>query len=395
MRGHIQKRGNGYRVEIHIGYDEQGKRIRHRQTLSTKKAAEKYMRAKLDELETEGGIRAKSLETLEAYLKRWLEVSAAPRVRQRTLEDYTEKLRGYVFETPLGRKPLATVTPSDIQELYASVQARVKASGRGNGVTSVKRLHAVLRSAINQAVKWRLLTQNVCLFVDLPKQNRADDPYGRQHKKEVLQTEDFPAFIQAALQEERLGAMWVLALQTGLRPGEYLGLQWADFGPNLRQFTVNRALVRVRTEDGQGWRFEEPKTRRSRRTVVLDTEVIFLLKQHRTQQNEERLAAGSAYEDHDLVFCNEIGGPLHQHNLSQRVFPRIIERAGLSGKLTPYSLRHSTATHLLRARENLKIVSELLGHSSISLTADVYSHVAPDMLEGAASKMGSAMFGMQ
>ncbi|MCA9792527.1 MAG: tyrosine-type recombinase/integrase [Candidatus Eremiobacteraeota bacterium] len=81
----------------------------------------------------------------------------------------------------------------------------------------------------------------------------------------------------------------------------------------------------------------------------------------------------SAYDEADLVFCNELGGPLHQHNLSQRVFPRIVERAGLPGKLTPYSLRHSAATALLRAREGLKVVSELLGHSSITLTADVYA----------------------
>lgn len=388
MRGYIRKRGKSYRVEIHIGYGPDGKRLRHMKTLSTRKAAEKYLRTKLDELETEGGIRRRNLETLEAYLKRWLQAAAKPRLRQRTFEDYQETLRRHIFDSQLGRKALTAVTPSDIQVFYGELLARIQKEGRGSGVSSVKKLHAVLRNALGQAVKWRDLPQNPAIYVDLPREQKKRD-------KPILASSDFPAFIQAALQEDRLGVMWVLALATGARPEEYLALKWPDFSDNLRQVTIQRALIRPRKVDpGQPlWWFEEPKTAQSRRTLILETEVTGLLKQHRAQQAEEKLAAGEAYEDHGLVFCNELGGPLHQTNLSQRVFKRVVRRAGLSEELTPYSLRHSAATSLLKDREALKIVADMLGHAGIRLAADTYSHVTPDMLEEAAGKLAKRMFG--
>lgn len=146
--------------------------------------------------------------------------------------------------------------------------------------------------------------------------------------------------------------------------------------------------------EGQpAWRFEEPKTRRSRRTVVLEQEVVNLLADHRARQDDEKAAAGSAYEDIGLVFCDELGRPLRQDSLARNNFKRILRRAGLPEQLSPYSLRHAAATALLKKRESLKIVSEMLGHASIRLTADTYSHVCHDMLAQAASKLDEVMFG--
>ncbi len=157
---------------------------------------------------------------------------------------------------------------------------------------------------------------------------------------------------------------------------------------------MNRALVRfVRKAEGlPKWRFEPPKTDKSRRTLALEPEMAELLRQHRDQQNLEKEYAGSAYEDLGLVFANELGGPLYLDNLRARNFKRVLQRAGLPSNLTVYSLRHSAATALLKERESLKVVSELLGHSTIRLTGDVYSHVTDDMLEEASAKLGKRMF---
>ncbi len=385
MRGHIRKHRAGYQVTIHLGYDENGKRIRYRKTLKTKKLAEEHCRHKLNELATEGTLRTKSLDSLEAYLKRWLEVSAKPRLRARTFEDYADTLRRYVFDTPLGRKPLSTITPADIQEAYGKIQLAVQARGRGTGATTIKYLHAILRSALNQAVKWRELTQNPALFVDRPKVRRKE--------KVIFQPEDFPAFMRAALEEKRNGLLWVCALLSGARPEEYLAWQWPDINWRTCEVRTVRALVRPRKrKPGEpAWRFEPVKTGNGRRVIVFDEEVMFLLRRHQAEQAEEKLAAHGAYEDNGLVFCNELGGPLHQHNLSQRVFPRVIERAGLSPDLTPYSLRHSCATGLLDMGEDIGQVSHMLGHSSSYFTFDTY--VAKRPLKGAASKLGRAMFG--
>jgi len=382
VRGYITKRGKGYRVEIHLGYDPDGKRLRHRKTLSTKKAAEKYLRSKLGELETEGVLREKSLDTFLAYLERWLEVCAKQRVRQRTFESYQASVQRYVTKHPIAQQPISTITPHDIQSLYGQMQAN------GVGPSGVRKLHAVVRQALDQAVKWRELGNNPALSVDLPKMKK-------NREMKVIAPADFPKFASAALEEPRLGVLFVLALVTGMRPGEYLGLQWADFTDDLRKVTINRVLVRPNkvVEGEPSWRFEAPKTKKSRRTLALDQTLLKYLKQHKAQQNTEKLAAGEAYDDFGLVFANELGGPLFLCNLRNRALKRILKKAGLDKGITMYSLRHSAASALVKDRENLKIISSFLGHSSIRLTADVYSHVTDDMLEEAAGKLDRRLLG--
>ncbi|MFA7482199.1 MAG: site-specific integrase [Vulcanimicrobiota bacterium] len=382
MRGYITKRGRGYRVEIHLGYGPDGKRIRHRKTLSTKKAAEKYLRTKLDELEAEGAIRVRTLESFHSLLIRWLEVCASKRVREKTLEHYQGSVRRYVADHAIGRQSFSSITPTDIQALYSEMQER------GVGPHGVRKLHAVIRQALDQAVKWREIPANPALSVDLPKAKK-------NKEMKLIAPADFPKFVAAALEEKRNGVLWVLALSTGMRPEEYLGLTWSDFHKGFQKFTINRVLVRpVKVKEGKPhWRFEAPKTKRSRRTLAIDPQLAKLLRVHRAVQNQEKLKAGPAYDDHGLVFANELGGPLYLANLRNRELKRILKRAGFDQKITPYCLRHSAATSLLKDRESLKVVSSVLGHASIRLTADVYSHVTDDMLEEAAGKLGKRMFG--
>ncbi len=183
------------------------------------------------------------------------------------------------------------------------------------------------------------------------------------------------------------GLIFEFALLTGMRPEEYLAIQWSDidFGRGTAQ--VRRALVRHK----KSWSFEEPKTARSRRTVFLPAPLLQKLAMHKRRQGEARLKLGAAWQTFDLVFCSEEGTPLSIPNLTYRYFRPILVKAKLP-QIRLYDLRHTCATLLLIAEENPKIVSERLGHSTIVLTLDTYSHVLPTMQQGASARLERLLY---
>jgi integrase len=176
-----------------------------------------------------------------------------------------------------------------------------------------------------------------------------------------------------------------------MRPEEYLGLQWKDVDLVHGVVIVRRALVWRST--GGGWYFGEPKTARSRRHIPLPASTLRALTEYRRQQSAERLKAGAAYQQNDLVFATPEGGPLAPRNLKRRHFRPILKRAKLPLDFRLYDLRHSCATLLLAAGEHPKVVSERLGHASVTLTLDVYSHVLPTMQEAASKKLENLLYG--
>ena len=180
-------------------------------------------------------------------------------------------------------------------------------------------------------------------------------------------------------------------LVTGMRPEEYLALHWKDIDLRQGSATVQRTLC-WRREKGGGWYFGEPKTSQSRRTVPLPASIVRELGHHKTCQAEARLKKGAKYQSLDLVFATDSGGPLHSENLATRNFRAIRDRAKLPSSITPYSLRHTCATLLLLAGENPKVVSERLGHSSIVMTLDTYSHALPSMQQAATEKLEKMLF---
>jgi integrase len=183
------------------------------------------------------------------------------------------------------------------------------------------------------------------------------------------------------------GLTFEFALLTGMRPEEYLAVQWGDVNFERHTVQVRRALVRHK----KAWSFQEPKTSRSRRTVVLPAALIEKLIAHRRKQGAQRLLFGPEWQAHDLVFCSEFGTPLSIPNLTYRYFRPILEKAGLP-RIRLYDLRHSCATLLLIAEENPKVVSERHGHSTVVLTLDTYSHVLPTMQERATARLESLLY---
>lgn len=398
MAGTIYPRGkNVFQVRIFLGYDpETGKRRNLCRTVhGTKKDAQTLLTKLLRDRDT-GEIVEPSKLTVGAFLDRWIKDAATGRVRARTLDDYQAIIRRYL-KPAFGGRRLDQLTALEIQSFYTKMQAP-KPHGMALAPRTVRYAHAVLHSALKQAVRWRILASNAAEAVELPRQTRRE--------MEALSPEQASRFLQAAKsypgdpevvekngsdpragREDRWYALWVLLVTGGLRPGEALGLKWTDLdGSSLR---IQRTLVE---RTGKGWTLEEPKTNRSRRTVALPESTVRALQQHRAKQAKERLKAGDAWQANGLMFCTAIGTPERQSNIFRRHFKPLLRAAGLPD-VRMYDLRHTAATLLLSAGENPKVVSERLGHSSITLTMDTYSHVLPDMQQRAAEKLEGMLFG--
>ena len=375
MAGQVIKRGNRqYVVRIFQGRDAQGKRRYINKTIrGTKKDADKYLSKTLTAMSTGTYIEASTL-SVDDYLDRWLQNAAKGRVRERTFDDYSDLLKRYV-RPALGKTRLCDLRPLDIQNLYTDMQER------GLSARTVRYAHAVLNSALKQAVKWLMLSQNPAALVELPKLTRRE--------MAALSVDEAARFLAAA-SEDRFALMFALALSTGMRPEEFLGLQWKDIDLEKGIATVQRALVW--RDKKQGWSFTEPKTAKSRRNIPLPASIVRALASHKARQGEQRLKAGTKYENHDLAFATRNGAPLMRRNILRSHFRPILEKAGLPASIRLYDLRHTCATLLLAANEHPKVVSERLGHSNITLTLDTYSHVLPSMQQGASEKLERMLF---
>ncbi len=345
------------------------KRIRRtKRVYGSKKDAERALTAELKRIDAGQPARQARLtfgDWLEEHDENWCNGLSA-----RTVHGYRAVIKTYVPKHLLRRR-LQELSPSDLQELFNDM------TKRGLSPTTVRGLRAVLRRALNRAMKLGLVERNVATLVDLPKPVRIEI--------RVLSPEEVRRFLEAA-ELDRFKALWYVLVTTGLRPGEALGLKWGDWDGN--KLRVRRALVRV---PGQGWSLEDTKTRRSR-VVALPEMTIRALEEHRTRQKRERLQVGEAYVDRGLVFARNTGEPLEANNLKKRYFKPILEAAGLPD-MRLYDLRHTAATLRLVNGEHPKVVQEMLGHASITLTLDTYSHVLPGMQEESAARLNALLTG--
>jgi integrase len=372
--GQIEERGERkYLIRIFLGRDANGKRRYHNKNFhGTKKQADAWLRDALVRVDKGEPIEAAPI-TINEYLDKWLTEAAKPRLRNRTFQGYSELLERYIRPT-IGSQRLADVTALDLQAVYT------KMIEGGLSARTVRYLHAVISSAFKQAMKWQILARDITRLVDLPKQQRQE--------MYALSREEAALFLHHVA-DDRYSVLFTFALSSGMRPEEYTALKWSDIDWQRGTATVQRVLVWIK---GGGWQYEEPKTPKSRRAVPLSPSMLAKLKSYQKSQLEDRLKAGSMWQNHDLIFTTEIGSPIYVNNLRKRHFKPALKRAGLPEKIRLYDLRHTMATLLLSSNEHPKIVSERLGHSSITLTLDTYSHVLPDMQKGAVEKLENLLF---
>lgn len=308
-------------------------------------------------------------QTVGQFLTHWLQHSVRPTVRPSTHASYADNVRLHIDPT-LGRVRLQNLTPQHIQ---AMLNAKLEA---GLSPRTVQYVHAILRRALGQALKWGLVPVNVARLVDPPRV--------RQHEIQPLSPDQAKQLIQA-LSGHRFEALYTITLATGLRRGEVLGLRWGDVDLDAGTVTVRAALQRI---DGI-LQLVEPKTERSRRTVDLAGFAEAALRAHRVRQLEERLSAGSGWRETDLVFCTTIGTALDGRNVS-RHFERILAAADLP-RIRFHDLRHTCASLMLAQGEHARTIMEVLGHSQISLTMNTYAHVMPAVKKDAAKRLDALL----
>ena len=293
-------------------------------------------------------------QTVAHFLTKWLE-TAEPTVRRTTFIRYREYIRLHAIPV-IGRIRLPRLSPQHLQDLYS------KKLSDGLSPTSVRHLHSVLHRALKHALRWNLVARNVCEAVTPPRRATSG------HR--TLTLDEVRVFLEAARQD-RLEALYVLAVTTGMRRGELLGLHWQDV--NLEQ-----GRLQVRYTLQQGGFLGEPKTARASRQIDLPSLSVEALKRHRLHQLKERIEAGPLWTDTGFVFTNALGNYVDPDNLRHRSFGPLLRRAGVS-KIRFHDLRHTAATLLLSLDTRPKVVQEPLGHSQISVTMDVYSHALPTM----------------
>ena len=371
MTGHIRQRSPGsWEIKFDAGRDPvTGKRkTRFVSVKGGKKAAQQELRRLLGAVD-EGRFVEPSKLTVAQYLERWLDEHAKHAVSGKTFERYGELLRLHAIPV-IGRHPLTRLEPLHIQACHSAMRERVLSA------QTVKHCHRVLSQALRQAVRLRLLASNPADAVDAPRVARTE--------MKVLDQAQTATLLKAT-EGSSIYAPVLLAVTTGMRRGEILGLHWKDVDLDRSHLSVAQTLEETKAK---GLVFKAPKTERSRRTITLPAIAVDGLRRHRTRQAEDRLRAGPIWIDHDLVCCRPDGMPLSPRQLS-KTFAALSRRLGLGVRF--HDLRHTHISHLLAAGVHPKVASERAGHASISITLDVYSHLIPGMQEDAASRIDAAL----
>lgn len=378
----------GYRLDAGLDPETKKRRRPSASGFATKEDAEEALAEAIRAVDT-GTWTDDKRETVGAYLDRWLQ-RKAPSLKTTTLDTYRTHIEKYL-KPELGRYLLKDLRP-------AHVYAMMDVVADGRSAAMVHRVRATLRTALNAAVRERVLSWNPARDLDMPREERA--------KVTPWSAAEVGAFLDG-IADDRLANLFHLVAYLGLRRGEVLGLRWDDVDLVRRTVTIRQQIVHVnRGEQEQaceycgavhaGQRFDAPKTEDSADVVHLDKGTVAVLLGMQLEQGEERAAWGDAYTDHGLLFAREDGNPLSPSWLSQRfgvlrdsvTVPVDAEepdgpRRPLP-KITLHGLRHGTASLMIAAGVDIAIVSKVLRHSTIKLTVDTYGHLLPGVGESAA-----------
>lgn len=307
-------------------------------------------------------------QTMREWLTEWLANKTADGTKPSTVERYRQVVHGHLIPA-LGKTKLDKLTPRDVQRMVAALSDKLSPA-------SVVKVHGVLRSSLSDALRLDLVARNVAKSVRLPSM-------GRDERRALTPTEARKLLTE--LNGDRLEALFVLALTTGLRRGELLGLRWSDVDAAGKVLFVRQTVQRV----GGQLRVITPKTARSTRSVPLGKLALDALTRHRAVQEAECAHAAELWRDEGFVFANGLGGAMEPRNVNRR-FEQARKAVGLDW-LHLHDLRHAYATFLIDGGAELRTVMDLLGHSTIRLTADTYGHVLRSRAQDAAEQIDRIM----
>ncbi|MGB7605896.1 MAG: site-specific integrase [Lutisporaceae bacterium] len=379
--GHIRKRPtkkseNRWQIVIELGYDPSGKRQRIFKTVEgTKKDASAAMTEMLNEL-NKGTYIEPSKMTLTQYLRDWLQTYAV-NLSPTTVAGYTVNIENHIIPY-LGHVLMQQIQSIQVQKMYEYFLRKPLRNDKiGLSPRSIKYIHTTLHEALSHAVRMQIIVRNVTDFVTTPKQKKyRSTAYEEEQALELLE-------ISKGTDME---APITLALGLGLRRGELLGLKWHDIDFKNKQVRIINNLIYANKK----LEFKDPKSESGIRTLEMPEGMIAILKRHQLKQKEYRLFYGSEYQENDLVCCYEDGQPYIPGTFSTK-FTRFLSRNNLP-KIRLHDLRHTNASLMLQYGVPAKVASQRLGHSTIGITMDLYSHVIGDMQKDAASKINIGIF---
>jgi len=313
----------------------------------------------------QGSLRTGPRQTVKDYLNDWLEVHRV-RLKISTYATYRRHLNNHIIPA-LGHIQLQKLTADQVQTFCSKMLKEGLSPG------TVRLIYTILNAALRDAIRRKKLAINVCSAVTLPRATR--------HKIQPLDREQARRLLKAA-KGSPIECLLTLALGTGMRLGEILSLRWGDINLEERMLQVCHTVDYIQ---GFGIVESEPKTDSSRRSIILPPFVVDALKRHYVHQLRERQRVGIAWKDQDLVFSNRYGRYFDRMRL-HTLFKRVLKDAGLP-HMRFHDLRHSAATILLSMGVPAKVVQEVLGHSKINTTLDIYGHVLSEMQRDAMDKM--------
>jgi len=328
--------------------------------------------------------------TVGELLDRWLDEHVKEFRRERTQNYYVWMMNQYI-RPELGRTPVQFLSHTSIEEHYSKLRRgqikrtdhRKKKSERKLIVSArtIRAINALLSGAFNWGMKQRLVSNNPCSLVTLP-------PLPQGKKRRALHPEQLLRFLKAA-KADKWHVIFAFALETGLRPEEYLGLTWQDVNLDRGEISVQRTLV---WRKGGEWYFSTPKTERSNRPIILSEPLRMLLIEHRRKQLEEHLKA-TAYTDNGLVFAMGDGRPVLHRTLDRRHFKPILERAELPITTRIYDMRHSCASLMIAQGESPRTVADRLGHADVAFTLQTYVDGDAEQQKAASEKLAKTLYG--
>ena len=369
MKGTVTKKRNRWYI---VYYTEKKANGRWKQkwegSWETKKEAESVLRSRITDLE-ESFERKSGSSTLKVYLQNWLDTYCKERLAPNTIRGYRVNIEKHIVPY-IGDIRLNQLRPADIQQLYSKLLVH------GLSGTSVRYVHNNLRRALTVAVRQELIRRNPADLVEPPVIDH--------HEAVTLDAEQVRYLLEACKGTEVYLPV-MLAVTLGLRRGESLALQWQDIDWKQHTVTIRHSA----TFSGGDTQLGSTKTKSSRRTLLLPTGVYHELEAARTQQDMARKQFGKLYNPLQLVCCRSDGSPLSS-NVLWHGFTAVLENCDLP-HIRFHDLRHTNATLMLRNAVPAKIVSSMLGHSSIGITMDIYSHVVTDMQEGAVGVMDNIL----
>lgn len=377
MRGRIARRGNGYRLVLDAGKDPStGKRRQHTETFRLKADAERRLAELLQSVNTGAYVKPVRL-TMGEFLRQWLDSYADTHTSVRTSREYRRKIEADIIPQ-LGSVPLTDLRPDHLQGFYAECLAngRKRTTGGLSGRT-VLQLHRIINEALKHGVRWGLIERNVALAVDPPR---------AEHREMAVLDAEGVALALETLEGTPWHLVVYMAVSTGMRRSELLALRWSDVDLTFASLSVVRTIHQL---PGGEVVFARPKTAKSRRRVALAPMTVLQLRAHRERQEAERTTLGMAINQDDLVFAQHDGLPMHPDSLTG-VWVNTARAIGRP-EVRLHDLRHTSATLLLQQGIHPKVVSERLGHASVTITLDTYSHVLPGMQDEAASAIEDAL----